>query len=249
MILIVDAGNTNVDVVVYQAEQVIYRERCVTVQETAGDYYLRFFQAVYRQFPKIEGYLISSVVPAITEHLVQLLEGLYHQKGLLVNRELVTDLVINLDHPEELGADLIGTTYGVLAKYPQPAIVADLGTATKISVISAQGAFEGGIIVPGVSVSKKAMEIMIPHLPVIEPVLPNRIMTRDTVQSMQAGLLYGTIYQVKGLVAAIEQEMGLQATKILTGGYSRFIKEKLPEFIYDPDLLTDGLAAIYHRYR
>ena len=248
MILIVDAGNTNVDVSIYENDLIIFQERIETKRKNIKTYYRDFFNVIKERYPLIEGYIVSSVVPLITDMIHTLLRNNYQMEGLLLNRALVNDLVVKLANPDELGADLIATTYGAISKYPTPIIVADLGTATKISVINEQREFLGGIIVPGVSISKKAMEMMIPHLPVIEPQLPATIMTQDTIQSMQSGLLYGTIYQVIGLVAAIEAELGIKATKVLTGGYSRFIKHKMKEFVYDENLLNEGLLAIYKKY-
>jgi len=248
MILIVDAGNTNVDVSIYENDVIIYQERIETKRENINVYYRGFFNVVKGHYPSIEGFIVSSVVPLITSLIYNILRDNYQMEGLLLNRALVTDLVVKLANPDELGADLIATTYGAISKYQTPIIVADLGTATKISVINEHKEFLGGIIVPGVSISKKAMEMMIPHLPIIEPKLPATIMTQDTIQSMQSGLLYGTIYQVIGLVAAIEEELDIKATKILTGGYSRFIKHKMAEFIYDENLLNEGLLAIYKKY-
>lgn len=249
MILIVDAGNTDVNFFVYDDKKIVYQDRLMTKRDDLSDYYYSLVHKISLCGFRIDGYIISSVVPLITDHLVDTLRSVFKMDGLVVNSALVSDLKIELDNRDELGADLIATTYGVMAKYELPAIVADLGTATKISIISKDKVFQGGIIVPGVSIAKKAMELMIPHLPVIEPILPDRLINRDTIKSMQAGLLYGTIHQVRGLVLAVEEEMGFKATKILTGGYSRFINHKLPEFIYDETLLNDGLLAIYHQYK
>lgn len=248
MILIVDAGNTNVSVALYKNELIIFSDRCDTIRENFNQYYIDFFNKIYDRYPEIDDYVISSVVPSITDHLIGVLRRLYKKEGLIVNSSLVSDLKIDLHDRNELGADLIATTYGALNKYQTPIIVADLGTATKISVIDAELSFKGGLIIPGVSIAQKATEIMIPHLPQIKMELPEKLINYDTITSMQAGLLYGTIYQVKGLVLAVEAELGMRATKVLTGGYSRFIASEMNEFIYDEYLLMDGLLTIYHKY-
>jgi len=248
MILIVDAGNTNVSVAIYKNELIIFSDRCDTIRENLDQYYIDFFDKIYDRYPEIDDYVISSVVPMITDHLIDVLRRLYKKEGMIVNSTLVSDLKIDLHDRNELGADLIATTYGALNKYQTPIIVADLGTATKISVIDAELSFKGGLIIPGVSIAQKATEIMIPHLPQIKMELPEKLINYDTITSMQAGLLYGTIYQVKGLVLAVESELGMKATKVLTGGYSRFIASEMNEFIYDEHLLMDGLLTIYHKY-
>ncbi len=248
MIFIVDAGNTNVSVAIYKDELIIYSDRCDTIRENIDQYYIDFFGRIYDRYPNIDDYVISSVVPMITDHLIGILRKLYKKDGMIVNSELVSDLKIDLHDRNELGADLIATTYGALNKYQTPIIVADLGTATKISVIDTELSFKGGLIIPGVSIAQKATEIMIPHLPQIKMELPEKLINSDTITSMQAGLLYGTIYQVKGLVLAIEMELKMKATKVLTGGYSRFIASKMSEFVYDEHLLMDGLLTIYHKY-
>ncbi|MDD2591577.1 MAG: type III pantothenate kinase [Erysipelotrichaceae bacterium] len=248
MILIVDAGNTNVSIALYKEDHIIFKDRCETIKKPDNDYYQAFFDRVYKQHPKIKGLVISSVVPVITDTLFKILQSSYYIKPLIVNSELVEDLKIDLKDRNELGADLIATTFGAFRKYQPPIIVVDLGTATKISVLDEFMSFKGGLIIPGISIAQKATEMMIPHLPKIELDLPKKIITDDTIASMQAGLLYGTIYQVQGLCEAIEEELNVKATKIITGGYSRYIKEKMSDYHYEEDLLMDGLLMIYHKY-
>ncbi len=249
MIVAVDAGNTNVKATVYNnKDQILFHDAVFTIHQENEKYYDDFFESVCQRFDTIDGFIVSSVVPAITDLLMDILEKRTGKKGLLVNAELVRDLVIHLRDRNELGADLIASTYGALAKYKTPIIVADLGTATKITAINEAGEFMGGLILPGITISNKAIQLTIPHLPKIEPALPPKLLNDDTVASMQAGLMYGTLYQVTGIVDALEQELNIQANKVLTGGYGRFLYEKMPGFNYEETLLEDGILEIYKKY-
>ncbi len=250
MLFVIDAGNTSVKVILYEGKgNIVFRDSVPTLRQKAEYYYRAFFTAIHYRYPEIDDYILSCVVPSITETLQELMLQIYGKKGMLVNAGLCKDLVIHLNDRNELGADLIASTYGALDKYEGPIIIADLGTATKITMINDKKEFMGGLILPGITISNKAIQLTIPHLPRIEPKLPEKLLNKDTVVSMQAGLMYGTLFQVEGIARALEEEQGVKATKLLTGGYAAELKEKMPEFHYEETLLEDGIYVIWEKYR
>ena len=249
MILSVDIGNTSIKAGVYdENDRVLYQDSILTDTPDWKKEYRVFFEKIRNQDFEVKDYIVSSVVPRTDDYLRELLQELFEVEGHFINAALVSDLMIHLKDRNELGADLIASTYGALSKYEAPVIVADLGTATKITVIDEKGEFLGGMILPGITISNRAMQMLIPHLPRIQPELPEKLLNEDTEKCMQAGLMYGTIYQIRGIADRLEEELGFKANKVLTGGYGRNICHELPEFRYEESLIEDGIMAIYHRY-
>ncbi|MGB7595466.1 MAG: type III pantothenate kinase [Erysipelotrichaceae bacterium] len=252
MLLTLDIGNTNVVAVVYDIDKkLVFSSRFVTVKQDALTFYSQWLKdniLPLRDEFKISAYCLSCVVPSITDQVVASLKQVLDVDGINVTTKTVPEFVIHLVKPEELGADFIATSYGAMAKYPLPIILADLGSATKISVLNAQGEFEGGIISPGVGISIDALNRFIPHLPEIKMEVPAHIIGKDTVSSMQSGWLYGTITSVEGMAEKIEQELGETATHVLTGGYSISLHHAFTDFSYDEYLLNEGLFEIYRKH-
>lgn len=252
MLLTLDIGNTNVVVVVYDKDKKLcFSQRFVTVKKDALIFYAQWLQENILPRSKeldINAYCLSCVVPSIT-HAVELsIKQNLHIEGLTVSVKTVPEFIIHLVEPEELGADFIATSFGAMAKYPLPIILADLGSATKISVLNAKGEFEGGIISPGVGISIDALNRFIPHLPAIKMEVPKHIIGKDTISSMQSGWLYGTITSVEGMADRIEHELGVTATRVLTGGYSISLHHAFSGFVYDEYLLNEGLFEIYRKH-
>lgn len=252
MLLTLDIGNTNVVAVVYDKEKrLVYSSRFVTIKQDARQFYMQWLTdniLPLRSEFRISAFCLSCVVPSITESVLSSLRQVLGVEGINVTTKTVPEFVIHLDKPEELGADFIATSYGAMAKYPLPIILADLGSATKISVINASGEFEGGIISPGVGISIDALNRFIPHLPEIKMEVPRHIIGKDTVSSMQSGWLYGTIASVEGMAEKIEHELGEAATHVLTGGYSISLHHAFTGFSYDEYLLNEGLFEIYRKH-
>ena len=122
--------------------------------------------------------------------------------------------------------------------------MADLGSATKLSALNVDETFEGGVIIPGIRISRDALSSFIPHLPAIDIAVPKHVIGRDTISAMESGLMYGHIEAVRGLAARMAEELGEGTVKVLTGGFAAVVYPFLPEFIYEPHLLNDGLFAI-----
>lgn len=249
MILTVDVGNSNLVAVIYDLnKQRIYDERLETQKENVVNYYKQWLDQLFSKKVDREtltGVVLSSVVPAITDDLVHLLREYTSLDVYVVSASKLRDFKIHLKERDHIGADFIATSYGTMAKYPLPAIVADLGSATKISVINQHKEFKGGVIVPGIGISSDALVRFIPHLPAVDLTLPTHVIGSDTIEAMQSGVLYGAIATVEGLADKIEKELGLPVTRLITGGYAKIIYHAMPDFTYDEFLLSEGLYEIF----
>lgn len=249
MLLTIDVGNSNVVVAVYDNQkQRVFQQRFVTVKENVSDFYrdwVRHDLLPLSRKIELTAYCIGSVVPAITAEIIGIIESELKIKGVNVSTKTVPEFVVKLTDPTELGADFIATSVGAMAKYPLPIILADLGSATKISVLDSNGEFKGGIISPGIGISSEALTRFIPQLPAIKIEVPKKVIGNDTITSMQSGLLYGAIAMVEGLAMKIETELGMQATKVVTGGYAAELYQAMKDFIYDDFILNEGLYEIY----
>lgn len=253
MLLTIDVGNSNLVAVVYDKNRHrVFDERIVTQKQNVIAYYEEWLIRLLAQLEHlnaIEGVIFSSVVPSITEDIVSIIKDKTGLNPMIVSADLLEEFVIHLEERSHLGADFIATSYGAMADYPLPAIVADLGSATKISVLNAKGEFEGGVIVPGVGISVEALVGFIKHLPEIELKVPEKVIGKNTILAMQSGLLYGVIASVEGLADRIEDELGQPITRLLTGGYAKIVNAHMPKFVYDEFLLNNGLYEIYQKKR
>ncbi len=251
MILTVDIGNSNIVCVLYDKDQNrLYDIRLDTIKkEHKGDYpkivnqILKPIKIAY----EIDDFIMSCVVPSITEDAMKAFQAELNLDGHLLSMGMVPELVVHLDQANELGADLIATTYGALNHFDQPCIVIDMGSATKITAINSKGEFNSGLLLPGLKVAQNAMNAFIPHLPEIPLEFPKQLLGRDTIACMQAGLMYSTIDSITGICQRIEKEFNQDCVKVLTGGLSNVIKDAFPEYEFEPFLLNDGLIELYNK--
>ena len=243
MILTIDVGNSNTVVIGYDNDEVVYRKRMITEKKNVKEYY----QSMFDINEKVEQVVLSCVVPAVYEVLIKTMEKMFNCDVFVVNSKTVPSLNILLENPLEIGSDFIATSMGAMAKYDMPFIVADVGSATKLTYTDEEGSFLGGAILPGLGVSLKALHEFIPHLPVIDIKMPENAIGNSTSAAIQSGIMYGLIGQIEGISKRMESQRGKKCVKIITGGYASLIKDYLDEFVYDPDLLNDGLYAIYKK--
>jgi type III pantothenate kinase len=249
MLITIDIGNSNIVCVVYSAsKERLYDKRFETIKENIEEAYPKFVKEELL-FLKVrfncEAVMLSNVVPAIDQVVFNALK-----EGLAIDvyrcdLSTVPNFKVMLDDPRELGADFIATSYGAMAKYPLPIIVADLGSATKVSALNLEGNFAGGIIMPGLRIAQDALNRFIPHLPQIPLVVPKSVLGSDTITAMQAGLMYSTIDSIEGIARRIESSFDTRCSKVLTGGLSILIHDDTKDFVYEPYLLNEGLFEIY----
>lgn len=245
MIVTMDIGNTNTSVVVYDKDQEVDFFTFVTPKEDINYNFKK--EIIERCSDDVEAILISNVVPRIQEELEPVIEEIYQKKPIFVNAEMIEGFVNKLDNPLELGADLLVTSIAAYEIYKAPVIVVDIGSASKIALTGRNGDFEGGIILPGLKTSLESLYSYIPHLPQIDYEIPKQVIGKSTVECIQSGVFYGLISQVEGLSYKMEKEYGEECIPVLTGGYSNIIKEHLPNFVFIPHLVNEGLRIVYEK--
>lgn len=243
MILTIDIGNTNTVFVEYDNGIQKDTQRVITKKDDVYEYYYGLL--VGRQ--KYEAIIASCVVPRISDDIEKAVFDVFGQHLRIVNASTVRGFVNHLDNPLEIGADFIATSIGVDGKYPLPAIIADVGSATKLTYIEEDGSFSGGVILPGIGTSMKSLSEAIPHLPEVPLVVPDKIIGHDTVSSIQSGSLYGLIAGIEGIANRMAAEKHSNPSLILTGGYGQLIKHKMSRFVYDEYLVNEGLKRIYEK--
>jgi type III pantothenate kinase len=243
MVLLFDVGNTNISIGISDGFKIIDTYRLNTiVSKTADEYYIQMKNII--DFDAIKHVAISSVVPRITEKLVQISKHYMHIDPLIVGPGVKTGINIKTDHPREVGADLICDAAGASA-YEMPTLIVDLGTAIKYIYVKNK-TINGVIITPGVSISIKALVGNTALLPDIDIIVPKKVLGTNTVTCMQSGMTYGVAAQVDGLIDRIREETKEDCKVILTGGFSQTIAPLCKhDLIRDPDLVLKGLYEIF----
>ncbi len=244
MYLTIDTGNSNIVNIVYdKAGRMVYKERLISVRKKDKQYYEEAYKKLKDKLDcKIETVALSSVVPAITGLLTEVLEDVFKCRVINVTTKTV-DLKVELKNPEELGADFVAGAVAVLTKYKQPTIIIDMGTASKISVVDEPNHFLGGIIQPGIRDMADILHQNIPQLPNIELKVPDKVIGNDTMESIQSGIMYGSFLSLIALAKEIEKEIGKKSKIVLTGGYINLYKD-LRGYEFNPDLVNEGLLEI-----
>ncbi len=252
MILAIDIGNTNIVIGIINNDKIIFTGRLATDKLKTADEYALLFSGMLGMnnivTKDIEGVIISSVVPPLILTMKRAIKTLTDKEAMVLGPGLKTGLNILLDNPAQLGCDQVADAVGAINKYPLPAIVLDMGTATTVSVIDKNRNYIGGLIIPGIRISQEALSSSTSQLPRISLEKPDKIIGKNTVDCMKSGAVYGTASMIDGIAERIEEELGEKVTIIATGGNSESIvpvcKRKV---IYDSSLLLDGLNIIYNK--
>ena len=252
MILAIDIGNTNIVVGCIDDEKTYFIERLSTVRtktelEYAVD--LKTVLDIYHiKKTDIEGCIISSVVPQITDIARLAAEKILKKEVMVLGPGVKTGVNIMMDNPGQLGADMVADAVAGLASYPVPFIVIDMGTATTVSVVNDKKQYIGGMILPGVGVSLDALTSRASQLSGISIDAPKHIIGKNTIECMKSGVLYSNAAALDGIVERIEEELGQRTTVIATGGLAKKIVSHCKrEIILDEDLLLKGLRVIYEK--
>ncbi len=255
MLLAFDVGNTNIVCGVYKDEKLLDHWRIATnTLQTADGYAVQLgmlFQLNGLRFSEVEDVIISTVVPPIIPILQTLSERYFHVKPILVGPGIKTGMNILYDNPKELGADRIVNAVAVINKYGGPAIIIDMGTATTFCVINEKCQYLGGAVAPGIGISMEALFQRASKLPRIELKKVPSCICKNTVSAMQAGIYYGFVGQIDGIVNRIKEEMEMpDVTVIATGGLAALISSGSTTIdIVDPMLTLDGLLILYEKNR
>lgn len=253
MILAIDIGNTNIVVGCFDKDDVLFVERVSTEStKTELEYAisLKNVLEIYGIRPKqVEGGIISSVVPPLTNVLKTSAEKIINGKVLVVGPGIKTGLNLLMDNPASVGSDLVVDAVAAIHEYPVPLIFIDMGTATTISVVDEQKRYRGGMIMPGIRVSMDSLTSRTAQLPNISMEPPKKLIGRNTIDCMKSGMIYGNASCIDGMIRRIKKELGREdVTVIATGGLSKVIIPYCEEkIIYDNELLLKGLRLIYEK--
>ncbi len=252
MLLAVDAGNTDTVFGLFDGSVPLHVWRTRSLpQETPGYYeaWLRLhFLEARITLDGVQTVVLSSVVPTLTPVLRTLLATLFGQEPLVVGPNLYPGLEIAIDHPHEIGADLIANAVAAHARYPQNCVIVDFGTALTFTTVSAAGQILGVAILPGLKTAVKALFTDTAQLPEVPLELPRSAIGKNTVHAIQAGILLGYEGLVKSMIRRIRAELGGDCLAVATGGLSSIIDTLQGEFVeIDRSLTLDGLRLIGER--
>ena len=252
MILAVDIGNTNIVVGLLDKTNIINSARLATdKKKTDMDFLiqLKLMLSVFKvKDTEIEGSILSSVVPELTNQIFNALKALLNKKPYVIGPGIKTGLNIKIDNPQTLGSDRVCDAVCVIEEYKVPAIIIDMGTATTISVIDKNKNHIGGMIIPGIKTSLDSLSNNASQLPYISLEDPKTLIGKNTIDCMKSGIINGNVCLIDGLIDKIKAELGSEFVVIATGGLSKLIiKHSRHEIIYDENLLLKGLYYIYKK--
>jgi type III pantothenate kinase len=248
-LLVVDVGNTNVVLGIYRDDALIGSWRLATARErTADEYGILTRQLVGTAAEKIDGAIVSSVVPPLNSAFARMIEQHFGIDPLFVEPGVRTGIAIHVDNPQEVGADRIVNCVAAFERYGGPSIIVDFGTATTFDVVTANAEYVGGVIAPGLNISAEALFARASRLPRVDIRRPPAVIGTNTVVNMQSGLYFGYLGLVDGILARMKTELPPLKKILATGGLASLLAPD-SEYIEEvrDDLTLEGLKIIYDR--
>jgi type III pantothenate kinase len=252
MLLAIEQGNTNTVFAVHDGQDWIAQWRTATDSTRTADEYAvwlsQFLQMQGLALKVLDACIISTVVPQSLFNLRNLSRRYLKHEPLVVGENAKLGIPLRIDNPAEAGADRLVNAIGAYVKYGGPLLVVDSGTATNFDVIGEDGAFEGGVIAPGVNLSMEALHKAAARLPRVAIQRPAKVIGTDTVGNMQSGIYWGYVALIEGLIDRIKAEYGRPMRVIGTGGVASLFQgatDRIDDF--DPDITVRGLLEIWRR--
>ena len=253
MLMVVDIGNTNITLGIYEEQELKVTFRMTTKMPRTSDEFgstlINFLHASSIRVAEIDDVIISSVVPKIMHAFTNSIRRYVLKEPIIIGPGVKTGISVKTDSPRDVGADRIVDLAGCFYNYGGNTLVIDFGTATTYDYISADGTFQYGVTAPGLEISAQALWTQAAKLPEIEIKLPASILAKNTITSMQAGLVYGYIGQCEYIINAFKKELGLKEMRVIaTGGLGKLIYSNTDLIdTYDSELTFKGLRDIYYR--
>ena len=252
MLLTIDIGNTSIGFGLFEGATLACQFRCESAHQRTSDEYavlLRQMLALRDMDPKkVEASIIASVVPPLTDVIVDAVRKAFAREPLIVGPKIRSGMAILYETPRDVGTDRIVNAVAAYDQVKGGVIVVDFGTATTFDCVSEKGDYLGGVIAPGIMISAEALVSRAAKLHPVDIAKPSRVVGRNTVQSMQSGIVFGYAAMVDGVVARIKAELGYPCTVIGTGGYVRLIAPETTSIDRVDEVITlHGLRLLYER--
>lgn len=250
MLLAVDIGNSNITIGLFTQKRFLNFRISTNLKSTQDEYSIMIYNLfnIHSIKEKVDAAIISSVVPQVSEKIKSAIIKLFNIKVLEVSPGIKTGMPIKYDNPKEVGADRIVNAVSAYEEFKNALIVIDSGTAITFDVINKNGEYIGGAITPGINISADALAEKTAKLPRVKLKPPQYVIGKNTINSIQSGLVFGHISMIEGMIKKIQNEMGCKCINIATGGEGAIFYKHIKEIdAYRPHLTLLGLKIIYER--